>query len=167
MKTADVFPSKYLNAEDATFDKGEIVVTIKDVVKESMNTRSNGEQEKAVMYFRELPKGLVMNKTNWNICAKLFGSDDSDDWIGNKVSMNSIETTAYGETVKGIRISDRKPKVDKQVLIDRYSQLFERARQLHIEGVENYAISPNMDESEITDLGRELQKKITAAEIFA
>jgi hypothetical protein len=78
-----------------------------------------------------------------------------------------IETVAYGEAVKSIRISERKPKVNKQELLDRYAKIFERARQLGIENVENYAITPTMDDSEIMDLGKELKGKINAAELFA
>lgn len=170
MKTNDAFPSKYLKSEEALFDDGEVIATIKDVVKEKMHggkSNNGAEQDKPVMYFRELPKGLVVNKTNWGICEKMFGSDESDDWIGNKVTLTVIETVAYGEAVKSIRISEKKPKVNKQELLDRYSKLFERARQLGIENVENYAITPTMDESEIMDLGKELKQKIAAAEIFA
>jgi hypothetical protein len=170
MKTNDAFPSKYLKSEEALFDDGEVIATIKDVVKETMRGGQNSgakEQDKPVMYFRELPKGLVVNKTNWGICEKMFGSDESDDWIGQKVSLTVIETVAYGEAVKSIRISERKPKVNKQELLDRYAKIFERARQLGIENVENYAITPTMDDSEIMDLGKELKGKINAAELFA
>jgi hypothetical protein len=170
MKTNDAFPSKYLKSEEALFDDGEVIATIKDVVKETMRGGQNSgakEQDKPVMYFRELPKGLVVNKTNWGICEKMFGSDESDDWIGNKVTLTVIETVAYGEAVKSIRISEKKPKVNKQELLDRYAKIFERARQLGIENVENYAITPTMDESEIMDLGKELKGKVNAAELFA
>lgn len=170
MKTNDAFPSKYLKSEDALFDDGEVTATIKDVIKETMRGGQNSgkaEQDKPVMYFRELPKGLVMNKTNWGICEKMFNSDESDDWIGNKVTMTVIETVAYGEAVKSIRISDRKPKVNKQELLDRYAKLFGRAREIGVENVEAYAIAPNMDEQEIIDLGKELKQKIAAAELFA
>jgi hypothetical protein len=170
MKTNDAFPSKYLKSEEALFDDGEVIATIKDVVKETMRggqNSGNKEQDKPVMYFRELPKGLVVNKTNWGICEKMFGSDESDDWIGNKVTLTVIETVAYGEAVKSIRISEKKPKVNKQELLDRYAKIFERARQLGIENVENYAITPTMDESEIMDLGKELKGKVNAAELFA
>ena len=83
MKTNDVFPSKYLKAEDDAFENGDMTATIKDVVKEQLG---QGKDEKPVMYFREFAKGLVVNKTNWATCDKLFASDDSDDWIGQKVA---------------------------------------------------------------------------------
>jgi hypothetical protein len=170
MKTNDAFPSKYLKSEDALFDDGEVTATIKDVIMETMRGGQNSgkaEQDKPVMYFRELPKGLVVNKTNWGICEKMFGSDESDDWTGNKVTLTVIETVAYGEAVKSIRVSEKKPKVDKQMLLDRYSKLFARAKEIGVENADSYAITPTMDESEIMDLGRELKQKIAAAELFA
>jgi hypothetical protein len=110
---------------------------------------------------------LILNKTNWGICEKLFGSDDSDDWRGERVALTTVEVDAFGDVVKAIRIKGQKPKVNKQELLDRYSKLFARAREIGVENVENYAITPTMDEGEIIDLGKELKQKIAAAELFA
>ena len=167
MKTNDVFPSKYLKAEDDIFDNGEVVATIKDVQLESLKSREKGEESKPVIYFKELPKGLIVNKTNWGICAKLFASDDSDDWIGERVALVTVEVDAFGDVVKAIRIKSQKPTVNKQDVLDGYSKIFNRAREVGVENVENYAITPNMDASEILQLGKELKQKITAAELFA
>ena len=167
MKTVDVFPSKYLKAEEELFDNGDVVATIKDVVLESLKSRERGEENKPVMYFKELQKGLIVNKTNWGICAKLFGSDDSDDWRGERIGLTTVDVDAFGDVVKAIRIKSQKPKVNKQDLLDRYSKLFARAREIGVEGVDDYAISPDMDEGEITSLGKELKQKIAAAELFA
>jgi hypothetical protein len=167
MRTNEVFPSKYLKAEDELFDGGEVVATIKDVELELLKSRERGEENKPVMYFKDLPKGLILNKTNWGICEKLFGSDDSDDWRGERVALTTVEVDAFGDVVKAIRIKGQKPKVNKQELLDRYSKLFARAREIGVENVENYAITPTMDEGEIIDLGKELKQKIAAAELFA
>ena len=162
MKTNDVFPSKYLKAAEESFENGDLTATIKDIVKEQLG---QGKDEKPVMYFREFAKGLVVNKTNWATCEKLFTSDDSDDWIGQKVAMYVTEVDSFGDVVKAIRIRATKP-VNKQALIDRFSKLYERGMQLKIEGIENYVIAPNMPEDEIIQLGKELKAKIEAAEQF-
>jgi hypothetical protein len=169
MNTNEAFPSKYLKSEEALFDDGEVTATIKDVIKELMRggqNSGNKEQEKPVMYFRELPKGLVVNKTNWGICEKMFGSDESDDWIGQKVTLSVIETVAYGEAVKSIRIAEKKPATNKAAIIDRYQKLWERGKDI-IEDIADYVISPDMAEQEIIALGKELKAKIEAAEAFA
>lgn len=170
MKTNDVFPSKYLKAEDDLFDNGEVVATIKDVTLETMRggqNSGNAEQSKPVMFFKELPKGLVMNKTNWGICTKLFSSDDSDDWNGQRVALNVIETVAYGEAVKSIRVSEKKPVADKKTLMERYQKLWERGNKAGLDGIGAYTITPDMTEAEIMELGKELKGKVEAAEAFA
>jgi hypothetical protein len=167
MKTVDVFPSKYLKAEEELFDNGDVVATIKDVVLESLKSREKGEESKPVMYFKDLPKGLIVNKTNWGICAKLFGSDDSDDWRGERIALTTVDVDAFGDVVKAIRVKSQKPKADKQSVLDQYAKIFARAKELNIENVDAYTVAPNMDAQEIIDLGRELRSKINAAELFA
>jgi hypothetical protein len=167
MKTVDVFPSKYLKAEEELFDNGDVVATIKDVVLESLKSREKGEESKPVMYFKDRPKGLIVNKTNWGICAKLFGSDDSDDWRGERIALTTVDVDAFGDVVKAIRVKSQKPKADKQSVLDQYAKIFARAKELNIENVDAYTVAPNMDAQEIIDLGRELRSKITDAELFA
>jgi hypothetical protein len=168
MKTNDVFPSKYLKAEDDLFDNGEVVATIKDVQLESLKSRERGEESKPVMYFKELPKGLIVNKTNWGICAKLFSSDDSDDWTGERVALIKVDVDAFGDVVQAIRVKSQKPTVNKQDVLDGYSKIFARAKELKVvENIELYAVTPNMDTQEILDLGKELRSKINATELFA
>lgn len=168
MKTNDVFPSKYLKAEDDLFDNGEVIATIKDVQLESLKSRERGEESKPVMYFKELPKGLIVNKTNWGICAKLFNSDDSDDWTGERVALVKVDVDAFGDVVQAIRIKSQKPATNKQDVLDGYAKIFARAKELKaVDNIELYAITPTMDTQEILDLGRELRSKISAAELFA
>lgn len=162
MKTNDVFPSKYLKAEDELFDGGDVVATIKEVIKEKMG---RGDDEKPVMYFRELSKGMVLNKTNWATCEKMFNADDSDDWIGEKVALYVTEVDSFGDVVKAIRVRSSRP-VNKQEILDRYQKLYERAVAAKVDGISDYVVSPNMTESEIIDLGKELKKKVEAAEQF-
>jgi hypothetical protein len=167
MKMNDVFPSKYLKAEDDIFDNGEVIATIKGVGIEALKSRERGEENKPVMYFKELSKGLIVNKTNWSICAKLFGSDDSDDWTGERLSLTTVEVDAFGDVVKAIRVKAQKPVTNKQDVLDGYSRIFARAKEIGVENVENYAVTPSMDAQEIIDLGKELKQKIAAAELFA
>jgi len=167
MRTSDVFPSKYLKAEDDYFDDGATyTATIKGVVSEKLTSREKGEEDKPVMHFVELDKGLILNKTNWGTCVKLFGSDESDDWNGEKVILTTVDVDAFGDVVRAIRIKNEKPKVNRQALIDRHSKLFEKARELGVDGFENYTVAPNMTDNEIIDIGKELRKVVDAAEAF-
>ena len=166
MKTNDVFPSKYLKAEDDIFDGGEVNVTIKSVELETLSSRDKGDERKPVMYFKEHEKGLILNKTNWGVCEKLFNSNESDDWIGERVSLITLEVDAFGDVVKAIRIKSQKPKMDKAALMERYAKLWERGKRANVQDIENYVINPSMTEAEITELGKELKGKVEAAEAF-
>lgn len=167
MKTNDVFPSKYLKAEDDIFDNGgEVTVTIKNVVSEKLQSRDKGDEQKPVMMFRELPKGLILNKTNWGVCVKLFGSDESDDWLGEHVTLTTVDVDAFGDVVRAIRIKNQKPKANREALLARFQKVYEEARMLNVEGLENYVISPNMPDDEIVTLGKELRGKVDAAQNF-
>lgn len=166
MKTNDVFPSKYLKAEDDVFLGGEVIATIKDVVIEKLTSREKGDENKPIMYFKEIPKGLVINKTNWGICEKLFSADDSDQWIGERVALVTVDVDAFGDVVRAIRVKNQKPVADRATLLDRYSKLYQRGVKVGMEGIENYAVSADMPDDEIIKLGKELKAKVEAAESF-
>jgi hypothetical protein len=165
MKTNEVFPSRYLKAEDDLFEAGDVVATIKSVELESLKSKDKGEESKPVMYFKEMPKGLIINKTNWGICAKLFGSDDSDDWLNQRVALTTVEVDAFGDVVKAIRIKSQKPAADKAALLKHYSALFEKAQKLGIKDITS--VPADATEAQLLELGKALKLKVEAAEAFA
>ena len=162
MKIDMMFPSKYLKASDA---EGNPTYTIRAVSVESMKNRDDQDESKPVIFFNEVEKGMVLNRTNAKTIANMYG-DDTDNWIGERVTLTSVDVDAFGQTQKALRVSTKKPGVSKQALLDRFSKLYERAVSMKIEGVENYVIAPNMDEQEILNLGKELKLKVEAAEAF-
>jgi hypothetical protein len=97
MKGNDVFPSKWLKAED--LGQKTPTVTIKKVDIETI-----GEDSKPILYFEGKDKGLVLNKTNWNALVDLCGADDSDDWTGHKVKLYVVKVDYQGKRVPAIRI---------------------------------------------------------------
>ena len=165
MKTNDVFPSKYLKAEDDVFDNGDFTVTVKSVVLEKLTSREKGEEDKPVMYFNELDKGLILNKTNWGVCAKLF-DEESDNWAGERVTLFTMDVDAFGDIVSAIRIRNKKPKSERAALVSRFEKLAATAVELKVEGAENYVITDEMPDSEIIALGIELKAKVEAAKEF-
>src|SRR3990167_8523328 len=78
MKTADLFPSKYLKAADLD---GDVEVTIRNVGKEDFKDDDGVIKPKGVCYFEEGELGLLCNKTNWKALVRMFG-DESDNWAG-------------------------------------------------------------------------------------
>lgn len=158
----DLFPSPYLAASDVEHSP---TVTVKAFQKKTMKNRDGDDEVKPVIYFNEFDKGMVLNKTNADIIASLYGNV-LENWVGERVQLQSVIVEAFGKRQPAIRVSDRKPLADKATLLDRFAKLYEKAVSLGVEGVENYKIAPNMPDSEIIELGKELKAKVEAAEQF-
>lgn len=107
MTVNDLFPAKYLKAED--FAEGETkIFTIKNYEVEEMG-QGKDKQNKPVIYFREPDaKPLVLNKTNASIIAKYY-KEDLDEWIGKKVALYAIEVESFGDIVRAIRVKTKQP----------------------------------------------------------
>jgi len=92
----DLFPSKYVKASDL---KGrDVEVTIRTVEVEKID-----EDERPVLYFQGMDKGLVLNRTNANSIAKLHGGEVSK-WAGKTITLFPTETDFKGEQVACIRV---------------------------------------------------------------
>ena len=107
MRLTDVFPAKYMKAED--FGEGETkIFTIRNYELEEMG-QGKDKQAKPVLYFREQDsKPLVLNKTNGALIGKFYG-DDLDDWIGKKIALYAIEVESFGDVVRAIRVKTKQP----------------------------------------------------------
>ena len=158
----DLFPSPYLTAHDVAHKP---TVTIKSFSKKTMKNKQGEDEIKPVIFFNEFEKGMVLNKTNANTIAALYGPT-LEDWIGERVTLHSVMVEAFGESTEAIRVMNSKPSADKATLIDRYQKLWERGKKVNMDGIENYVISPDMPADEIIALGKELKPKVEAAESF-
>jgi len=100
--------AKYLSHADIS-DVDDTVLTIKGYEQETMGQGAQ-QVEKWVIYFKEIKKGLGLNKTNGKMLCKLFGSDDMDDWIGKKVAVYVKDDVEFqGEIVSAIRVRSKLP----------------------------------------------------------
>ena len=78
MKLNEAFPSIYLTKQDV--GRG-LLLTVRSVDREEV-----GETEKKpVMSFLDHDKLLVVNRTNFKECGRIFESDDTDDWRNKKL----------------------------------------------------------------------------------
>ena len=100
MKIGEAFPSKYLKAEEV---KEELVVTIDRVLKEEMENREGEIEVKPVIFFRGMPRGMVLNKTNFASIAFQCG-DDTDGWTGKEITLYAPMVSAFGETKPALRV---------------------------------------------------------------
>ena len=100
MRISDAYPSNYLKASD--LQGRSTVVTIDRCEIEDI-----GDERKPILYFVGKKKGMVLNKTNANNVAVLYG-DDTDDWMNQQVELFEAMVEFQGKTVPALRI--RAPK---------------------------------------------------------
>ncbi len=100
MKMNDVFPSKFLSAADLDNDT---TLTVYSVEMAELKDRNGAPEHKPAINFSEVEKGLILNKTNWKTIEKLYGAE-SDDWVGEKITLFATEVDFRGETVMAIRV---------------------------------------------------------------
>lgn len=72
------------------------------------------KEKRWVIYFTDLDKGLVCNKTNAKLIAKALNSDDTEEWVGKVIYLYSTEVEFGGDMVDGIRVRPRAPKAAPQ-----------------------------------------------------
>lgn len=107
MNIESAFPSAYLKAAD--LDGQDLDVTISGLEIEPMG-KGNQKEDKPVVYFEEIEKGLVLNKTNKNTIVNLAQTTETDDWIGTRITLYPTVVEMAGQSTEGIRIRPRIPK---------------------------------------------------------
>jgi hypothetical protein len=90
------FISKYLRAKEFE-GKDERIVTISAAEQGEVGEEKD---EKLLIYFNELDRPLVGNPTNVSMLIELFG-DETNDWIGKKVTLYHDPNVFYGTERKG------------------------------------------------------------------
>jgi hypothetical protein len=102
MTRDEVFPSKYLKAADL---KGEPrIVMIESAHYETLKGLDGKETQKIVLYFKNLPKSLPLNVTNFGAVCDATGFLDTDDWPGQQIELYPTRTSMGGQLVDCIRI---------------------------------------------------------------
>lgn len=81
----------FLKADDVK--EASRTLTIKSVAEEEVGPEDRREP-KIVMRFTEDDRGLTLNKTRYEDATALFGSKNTDAWIGKQI------TLAYDPNVK-------------------------------------------------------------------
>ncbi|MDP3910885.1 MAG: hypothetical protein Q8Q14_10895 [Gemmatimonadales bacterium] len=97
----ELFPGRFLKA--GLFKGRDVTLTIKDVLIESLPAEKGGEEDKAILHFRESPKALVLNRTNGESIKAMFGKAVRD-WLGKRVTFFPTHDKLGRETVDAIRV---------------------------------------------------------------
>jgi len=101
-----MFPSDYVCATEL---KGkDVAVTIAGVKREELMIEGGVKKPGVIVWFKESPKKLVLNKTNSNTVAGLHGSE-AKQWVGKRVTLYPTTCKCKGKTVDCIRIRDTHP----------------------------------------------------------
>jgi hypothetical protein len=106
----DLSNSRYLKQADV----GDgVAATIRTVVKENIAARDQEPELGRVVFFHELEKGLVLNKTKGEQIAAIAGSRKFRHWRGVRVELwADPRVTMKGRVTGGIRV--RPPKAQRQ-----------------------------------------------------
>lgn len=106
MRISSAYPSDYLKAADLLGHS--VNVTLSHVEMRELNNES-----KPILFFQGKQKGMVLNKTNANKIAELFG-DDTDDWTGQEVTIFEALVEFQGRTVPALRVRPAKPQPQRK-----------------------------------------------------
>ena len=92
------FPSKWLECAD--LDGQVHTLTI---VRISIEEVGKQKEQRPAVWFDGVSKGLVLNKTNGNTIAAIYGFE-TDGWIGKQIMIYPTETEFGGKMVSCIRV---------------------------------------------------------------
>jgi len=108
-KTSEMRESKFLKQGDV--GQGALL-TITGCEPHNVAKEGAEPEMKWCLTFAESEKPLVLNSTNIQLCERIFGSDDTDNWVGKKVVLYTDPNISFqGKVVGGIRV--RAPKTAK------------------------------------------------------
>ena len=104
MKLNEMFPSDLLKSQDLLDAGGEMLLTIAKVEMKTFDRDDNSKDTKPIIFFEE-GNQMVCNKTNANAIADMFG-EETDDWLGNQITLIVKDVEFQGKTVMGIRVKN-------------------------------------------------------------
>ena len=98
--------SKYLSAADLS---QEMKLRIKTVTVETVRGQGSAQEQKPVLWFTNLSKGLVLNKTNNRTLRSALG-DDMEKWANAIIIVFPTQTDFGGKLVGALRVRMPPPK---------------------------------------------------------
>lgn len=106
-KISEMKESKFLKQGDVG---NGALMTVSGCEKHNVAMAGADPEMKWCLEFNETDKPLVLNMTNMQLCARVFGSEDTDDWMGKRIVLYTDPNVLYGDKmVGGIRVRAPKP----------------------------------------------------------
>ena len=102
---------------EADFNEGEEkVATISRVVQNETVVTAEGKSKKAVVYFKENLKPMILNVARSKAIQKVTGSPYFEDWVGVPIQLYIQDNIkAFGDVVAAVRVRATKPRVQTAV----------------------------------------------------
>ena len=114
-KVSEMRESKFLKKEDVG---AGVLVTISGCSQHNVAMQGADPEMKWCLSFTEADKPLVLNSINAQLCEKIIGSDDTDDWTGHKIVLYTDPSVSFGgRVVGGIRV--RAPRIARPTIAPR------------------------------------------------
>jgi hypothetical protein len=94
----EMVSSKYLKQADVP---DPVIVTVQGVKQVNMAKEGDAPEHKWAIKFVEMDKPMVLNATNIHVAAKVFGSDNTDEWKGKEIVLYTDPSVSFGGQVVG------------------------------------------------------------------
>ena len=108
MKVETLFPSRWLHPE--ALQGRAVTVTIAAVTLEKVhNPQTNKPEQKPAVAFKGATKLLLMNKTQALAIARILGSGETDDWVGQRVTLSAAVAPNGKQTIAVSPVPDAEP----------------------------------------------------------
>ena len=122
---------------EADFNEGEEkVATINRVVRDETIQTAEGKSKKAVVYFAEGIKPMILNVARSKAIEKVAGSPYFEDWLGVKIQLY-IEhgIKAFGDVVSAVRVRPRKPQIRNPILCEDCGGIVQNSNGMTVESI--------------------------------
>lgn len=142
----------YIGAYSMPTDGSNIILTIKNVVREAVTGEGGKKEECTVAYFQEDSKPMILNRTNCKAITAAYKTPYIEEWSGCKVEITVSNVKVGGETVEALRILPKVPVTTKPEL-KLNSAAFTKAADYiakggNIEAIKDkYTVSPEVEKA--------------------
>lgn len=102
-----LYPSKYVKG--AELGGKDVTVTIESIEpRHELQRTDKSKDYKPILNFKEAEKAMVLNKTNAQTIAAMYGPE-AMEWIGKRITLYCKKVEAFGKMHDAIRIRAKVP----------------------------------------------------------
>lgn len=97
------YPSRFLRGDEVVAH-APMELAIKDIKKEQYHSRKTNKKEQTlVVYFKDKERGVALGKQRAQDLVAACGSDNTEDWLGQVVTLYIEKKDAFGKILNVIR----------------------------------------------------------------